>query len=36
MGGGRILLAEDDDALAELVAFHVRREGFEVDRARDG
>lgn len=32
----RLLLVEDDDALAELVAFHFDRAGYEVTRTGDG
>ena len=33
---GRVLLVEDDAALAELVSWHLEREGFEVERTPDG
>jgi two-component system phosphate regulon response regulator PhoB len=33
---GLLLLVEDDPALAELLAFHFSREGFEVVRTADG
>ncbi|USI74113.1 phosphate regulon transcriptional regulator PhoB [Sphingomonas morindae] len=33
---GRVLLVEDDGALAELVSWHLEREGFEVERTADG
>jgi two-component system phosphate regulon response regulator PhoB len=36
MAKGRILLAEDDEALVELMRFHLERDGFEVARAADG
>ena len=36
MAKGRILLAEDDAALAELLVFHFEREGFEVQQTADG
>ncbi|MFL6857211.1 MAG: phosphate regulon transcriptional regulator PhoB [Allosphingosinicella sp.] len=36
MARGRILLAEDDEALVELMRFHLERDGFEVVRAADG
>ncbi len=36
MAKGRILLVEDDPALAELVAYNLRREEFEVVRTSDG
>ncbi len=32
----RLLLVEDDEALAELVAFHFDRAGYEVTRTGDG
>jgi DNA-binding response OmpR family regulator len=32
MARGRILLVEDDAALAELVSWHLEREEFEVER----
>jgi two-component system phosphate regulon response regulator PhoB len=36
MARGRILLVEDDAALAELVSWHLEREEFEVERTADG
>lgn len=36
MAGARILLVEDDPALAELVTWHLEREGFTVERTPDG
>jgi len=33
---GRVVLAEDDDAMRTLLASRVRRDGFEVLEARDG
>lgn len=36
MTKGRILLVEDDRALAELLSFHFEREDFQVDRTSDG
>ncbi|HEY0269733.1 MAG TPA: phosphate regulon transcriptional regulator PhoB [Sphingomonas sp.] len=33
---GKVLLVEDDAALAELVSWHLEREGFEVERTPDG
>jgi len=36
MTKGRILLVEDDSALAELVVYNLEREDFEVDRTSDG
>ncbi|MFN3944509.1 MAG: phosphate regulon transcriptional regulator PhoB [Allosphingosinicella sp.] len=36
MSKGRILLVEDDKALAELVTYHFEREEFEVARTGDG
>jgi two-component system phosphate regulon response regulator PhoB len=36
MSSKRLLLVEDDRALAELVAFHFEREGFGVTRTGDG
>ena len=36
MSGKRMLLVEDDAALAELVAFHFERAGFAVTRTGDG
>ena len=36
MAGGRLLLVEDDPALAELVEFRFRAEGYEVVRTDDG
>lgn len=33
---GRVLLAEDDDAMRDLLACRLRRDGFEVLEARDG
>ncbi|HEY0626518.1 MAG TPA: phosphate regulon transcriptional regulator PhoB [Allosphingosinicella sp.] len=36
MAKGRILLVEDDDALAELLVYNLEREEFEVERTRDG
>lgn len=34
--GSRILVAEDDDLLAELVEFKLQEAGYTVDRVRDG
>ncbi len=36
MGKGRILLVEDDRALAELLSYHLTREEFDVERTGDG
>jgi two-component system phosphate regulon response regulator PhoB len=36
MATGRILLVEDDDALAELMRFHLERAGFRVAHTRSG
>ncbi|SMF77720.1 phosphate regulon transcriptional regulator PhoB [Allosphingosinicella indica] len=36
MAKGRILLVEDDSALAELLVYHFTREEFEVERTADG
>ena len=36
MAKARILLVEDDAALAELVGYHLKREEFEVERTGDG
>jgi len=36
MGRARVLLVEDDAALAELVSWHLEREDFEVERTSDG
>jgi two-component system phosphate regulon response regulator PhoB len=36
MSGARMLLVEDDPALAELVTYNFEREGFEVRRTPDG
>ena len=36
MSGGRLLLVEDDKALAELLLFHFEREGFTVEHTSDG
>jgi two-component system phosphate regulon response regulator PhoB len=36
MAKGRILLVEDDAALAELLVYHFTREEFEVQQTRDG
>lgn len=36
MADARILLVEDDPALAELVTWHLEREGFTVERTPDG
>ena len=36
MTGARILLVEDDDALAELLTWHLRREGHNVEQTADG
>jgi two-component system phosphate regulon response regulator PhoB len=36
MTGGRMLLIEDDKALAELLVWHFERQGFEVRRTADG
>jgi two-component system phosphate regulon response regulator PhoB len=33
---GKVLLVEDDAALAELVSWHLERDGFEVERTPDG
>jgi two-component system phosphate regulon response regulator PhoB len=33
---GTVLLVEDDAALAELVAFHLERDGYAVERTADG
>ena len=35
-GPARILLVEDDAALAELIAWHLEREGYDVQRTADG
>jgi two-component system phosphate regulon response regulator PhoB len=34
--GGRLLLVEDDKALAELLVWHFERQGFQVRRTADG
>jgi two-component system phosphate regulon response regulator PhoB len=36
MAGARILLVEDDEALAELLTWHLRREGHVVEHTADG
>lgn len=36
MSGGRLLLVEDDQALAELLSWHFEREGFAVRQTADG
>jgi two-component system phosphate regulon response regulator PhoB len=36
MARARVLLVEDDAALAELVSWHLEREDFEVERTADG
>jgi two-component system phosphate regulon response regulator PhoB len=36
MSKGRILLVEDDQALAELIRFHLDRTGYEVQQTGDG
>jgi two-component system phosphate regulon response regulator PhoB len=36
MNKGKLLLVEDDKALAELLIWHFEREGFEVQRTSDG
>jgi two-component system, OmpR family, phosphate regulon response regulator PhoB len=36
MAGARVLLVEDDAALAELLAWNLTREGYEVERTPDG
>jgi two-component system phosphate regulon response regulator PhoB len=36
MKGGRLLLVEDDKALAELLVWHFERQGFAVRRTADG
>ena len=36
MAGGRILLVEDDEALAELVRYHLERAGYAVEHTGDG
>jgi two-component system phosphate regulon response regulator PhoB len=36
MSGGRLLLVEDDKALAELLVWHFERQGFAVRRTADG
>jgi len=36
MGGARLLLVEDDDALAELLVYNFEREDFLVSRTADG
>src|SRR4051794_18827840 len=36
MAGARILLVEDDEALAELLTWHLRREGHVVEQTGDG
>ena len=36
MAGAKMLLVEDDAALAELLVWHFQREGFEVRRTADG
>ena len=34
--GERILLVDDDAGVRDVVAFTLRREGYEVDERRDG
>jgi two-component system phosphate regulon response regulator PhoB len=36
MSGGKLLLVEDDQAIAELLLWHFERQGFEVRRTADG
>ena len=36
MSGGKLLLVEDDKALAELLVWHFERQGFNVRRTADG
>ena len=36
MSGGRLLLVEDDKAIAELLVWHFSRDGFRVQRTADG
>jgi len=36
MSGGKLLLVEDDKALAELLVWHFERQGFQVRRTADG
>ena len=36
MSGGRLLLVEDDKAIAELILWHFERQGFSVRRTADG
>ena len=36
MSGARVLLVEDDAALAELLVWHLTREGYTVERTADG
>lgn len=36
MAGGRVLVVDDDDAIADIVAAYLRREGLESARAADG
>ncbi|HEX8216063.1 MAG TPA: phosphate regulon transcriptional regulator PhoB [Allosphingosinicella sp.] len=36
MSGGKLLLVEDDKALAELLVWHFERQGFSVRRTADG
>ncbi|MGH6658822.1 MAG: response regulator, partial [Sphingomicrobium sp.] len=36
MGASRLLLVEDDRALADLVTFHFERAGYAVTRTGDG
>jgi len=36
MAGARILLVEDDEALAELLTWHLRREGHNIEHTADG
>ena len=36
MASTRLLLVEDDRALADLVTFHLERAGYEVTRTGDG
>ena len=35
-GGGRILLVEDEEALAESIRYSLEREGYTVTLAEDG
>jgi DNA-binding response OmpR family regulator len=36
MAKTRILIVEDDSSLAEILAYNIRQEGYEVLTARDG